>query len=93
MKPEPLTKEKIVSLESVKPLPKKADLFFFYFDVKSAVEWLLKGIEKRDFDENRKIAFKEFTTLENEDYCQGIRTGLEIAKDLIKKAFSGVLEE
>jgi len=85
MKPEPLTKGKII--------PEKYENFFSEEDVKSAVEWLLKEIEERDFAENKKIAFKEFTALENEDYCQGIRTGLEIAKDLIKKAFSGVIEE
>jgi len=46
------------------------------------VKWLLKKIEKEE------------ETIRNPSiYGEGVFDGLEIAKDLIKKAFSGVIEE
>ena len=89
MKPEPLTKEKIrtVFLDSLS-ITHKA---FFFEDVKSAVDLVLKEIEKEQ--EKLKEQYKKARKNTQRTWIGGAIGGLEIAKDLIKKAFSGVIEE
>ena len=107
MKPEPLTKKKIIkmkdpyghfNIEMLKEMKKKVVLAK---DVKSAVEWLLKEIEKKkeklnNFLESRPKNLKGKEYLEwVGDWFQAYNL-IEILsrfEDLIKKAFSGVLEE
>ena len=72
MKPEPLTKEKIIELNSEESI-------VYIDELKSAVEWLLKEIEKE----------KEFYY----DYQEEQVALLNWVEKLIKKAFSGVIEE
>ena len=101
MKPEPLTEKKMKCLVSdgnisFEPAFKKdigkITVLFDYKDVKSAVEWLLKEIEK----EWGKV-FVEMHGYDSEScsywLCLGEWKGFKIAKDLIKKVFSEVVEE
>ena len=98
MNPEPLTKEKIkkywneierIHAESTSKTDRIVALNLANLigslqeDVKSAVNWLLKEIEKE-----KKIAEKRI----NEDYFKGLRNGYIVAIELIKKAFEGVRE-
>jgi len=84
--PEPLTKEKKKKLFDL-------GYWFHEEDVESAVEWLLKEIEK----EIKKHDKYEQELREKGLYHEaleelGFVSGLNIAKMLIKKAFSGVME-
>jgi len=89
MNPEPLTKEKIDEIEDVDMVTMEAydRKIVDYKDVKSAVNWLLKEIEK----ELKEV--EEPQTLQEKAWVNGFIQGLGKAKDLIKKAFSGVIEE
>jgi len=82
MKPEPLTKEKIrtVFLDSLS-ITHKA---FFFEDVKSAVDLVLKEIEKKK---------QEVLNLESISKKEVDLAWLSWFEELIKKAFSGVIEE
>ena len=101
MKPEPLTEKKMKCLVSdgnisFEPAFKKdigkITVLFDYKDVKSAVEWLLKEIEKEERKTKRRIS-NLITECSEEDYLQGFLNGLKTSKDLIKKAFEGVIDE
>lgn len=92
MTPEPLTKEKIIEklakeyeeiLESLNAISKDK--------VKQRVNWLLKEIEKEQEKYEPKVGVSYDRKLIY--WNEGVSDGLEIAKDLIKKAFSGVVEE
>jgi len=87
MKPEPLTKEK------------KLDLINLGYDIatdsektmiRERVELLLKEIEKEQNRHEPKVGVPY--DVEEGNWLTGVVDGLEIAKDLIKKAFSGVVE-
>ena len=80
MKPEPLTKEKIrtVFLDSLS-ITHKA---FFFEDVKSAVDLVLKEIEKKK---------QEVLNLESISKKEVDLAWLSWFEELIKKAFSGVM--
>ena len=83
MKFEPLTKEKMFDLrdECESWWDLKDWNFFLKEDVKSAVQWLLKEIEKIQ------------NSIEDPDlYGEGLFDGLTIAKEKVKKAFEGVEE-
>ena len=85
MKFEPLTKEKII--------PDKYENFVSEEDVKSAVEWLLKEIEKRIKESKEEtIRFKEYRNIRMFDFWDGKREGFIEAKSLIKKAFEGAID-
>ena len=59
-------------------------------DVKSAVNWLLKEIEKEAWKHEKTAdSFAKEGNTNAEAWHGGIAKGLDIAKDLIKKAFSG----
>lgn len=99
-KPEPLTEDKMkcvvsdgnISFEpAFKKDVGKLAIYFNYRDVKSAVDWLLKEIEKR---ENINFVMDELKVrwLDSE-WWEGYCYALDWFKNLIKKAFSGVIEE
>jgi len=71
----------------VSPLFELLQLLGYSFELKEKVEWLLKEIEK----ELKEI--EEPQTLQEEAWTNGFIQGLGKVKDLIKKAFSGVLRE
>jgi len=77
MTPEPLTKDKIFDMLGV--------YIFTLKDVKSAVEWLLKEIELTDLE---WVVYDDGT---QERMSEKERK--KILRNLIKKAFSGVLRE
>ena len=104
MKPEPLTEKKMKCVVSngnfsFEPAFKedvgKLAIYFNYWDVKSAVQWLLEEIEKER--KEVKEAWHQFLRVKASETTiariEGILDGLERVEDLIKKAFSGVLEE
>jgi len=91
MKPEPLTKEKIIGV--VENIHSKSHGIiqdyvscFYYKDVKSAVDLVLKEIEDT-------VSASDVAFIQDKWKCDGIVRGLEIARGKIKKAFSGVLEK
>lgn len=90
MKPEPLTKDKIMKEKIIRqPLDEsyKHEFLNFYVyldDVKSAVGWLLKEIEKEKQKAEKRM---------DDDYFRGLRNGYIVAIELTKKAFEGVIEE
>jgi len=62
-------------------------------DLKNVREWLLKEIEKEIWKHEKTAeSFLNEGNTRAKEWHSGISEGLEIAKDLIKKAFSGVLE-
>ena len=93
-KPEPLTKEKIFRIGLIEDVygikeVKRLD----YEDVKSAVNWLLKEIEKRekeleDWHSAKSSGVSFLGVKDGWEY----RNALRWVKDLIKKAFKGVVE-
>jgi len=108
MNPEPLTKEKIERVMELmvclKPEDKEITEELFEKKmvnvkyIKSAVNWLLKEIEKEyeeEFKKNPQI--KDFKDLNTYSYAKGfwngVTYGLSFAIQKIKKAFSGVIEE
>ena len=92
MKPEPLTKEKIIKSDRV--ILKENEGLFFSSDVKSAVQWLLEEIEREASGDLPNPSFQ--TKLEKATYWLGFVDGYNHAKkwiiDLIHKAFSGAIE-
>ena len=76
----------------VSPLFELLQLLGYSFELKEKVEWLLKEIEKEERKTKRRIS-NLMTECSEEDYLQGFLNGLKTSKDLIKKAFSGVLRE
>ena len=98
MKPEPLTKEKIKSgydeitrkllenlLHELDEEGRRFDLRTFEFeDVKSAVQWLLKEIELTDL---QWIVYED-----GKQERMSEKERKQILKNIIKKAFSGVVE-
>jgi len=63
-------------------------------DKKEKVEWLFKEIEKEIKEaEEETIRFKEYRNIRMFDFWDGKKEGLIEAKNLIKKAFKGVIEE
>jgi len=110
MKPEPLTKDKIyfVRFKRISHnswqfqeggyIPKLKEKFEFCLpeDVKSAVEWLLKEIEKEieRIEINKSNApwdYKVANLFSPES--EGFVKGLKFAKVIIKKAFEGVIDD
>lgn len=86
MKPEPLTNGLLVD-EKEKTL--KIVSQRFWLDLKERVNWLLKEIEKR-IEELNKYEKMGFT----KQFCANRRDELRTyIVPLIKKAFSGVIEE
>jgi len=96
MKPEPLTKGKIFVLDTEYPMSldkfsegkPTEEYIVFLSDVKNAVEWLLKELEKRieELNEYEKMGFtKQFCANRRDE----IRTYII---PLIKKAFEGAEE-
>jgi len=78
----------------ISPLVELLELLGYSFELKERVEQLLKEIEK-EIEKHKKKGKKA-----NEEYDWrarehelGIAYGLKFSKNLIKKAFSGVLEE
>jgi len=90
MKPEPLAKEKIIK-SKVTLGDKKPTELCIKADVKSAVDLVLKEIEEKRKLRTVNKKKVEYFNPENPYYHLGINRGLEIAKDLIKKAFEGVM--
>jgi len=96
MKPEPLTKEKIIGV--VENIHSKSHGIiqdyvscFYYKDVKSAVDLVLKEIEEEI--KEYTVSASDVAFIQDKWKCDGIVRGLEIARGKIKKAFSGVLEK
>ena len=85
MKPEPLIKEKRKTFIGASPLPKFD--FFFVDDVKSAVQWLLKEIDKQRIGTENIAEEDKYDTA----YKNAYLNALDIVEDLIKKAFEGVI--
>ena len=94
MNQEPLTKEKIGkgSFENEYLLLGYCDKLLILEDVKSAVNWLLKEIEKEE--RNREICAYNVSSYDEGGarFQSGFASGLRHAKFLIKKAFEGVVE-
>ena len=84
MKPEPLTKEKIHKVEGVLWSKGLEGAIVGINSLKSAVEWLLKEIEKEFLKTSKG---KDYDTVA---FFSGLEARI-ISK--IKKAFSGVLRE
>ena len=106
MNPEPLTKEKEKTVSEVEFYNNKelldvkiksdgnAKEVFTAFeksDVKSAVEWLLKEIEKLDRLELEEFSDEKFDNLHDPE--EVIAHAVDYFKHLVRKAFSGVLRE
>jgi len=68
----------------------KGEILHIQRDIKSAVEWLLKEIEKNQNE--LKEQYKKARKNTQRTWIGGAIGGLEVSKDLIKKAFSGVIE-
>jgi len=85
MKPEPLTKEKILKrkVDIDKYLLPPLWYWVRVIDVKSAVQWLLKEMDKKR---------EEISELENIGDRNISLLWLDWFEDLVKEAFSGVLE-
>ena len=83
MKPEPLTKEKII--------PDKYENFVSEENIQSAVQGLLQEIKKNIEEVNRKLKNPEIDEIAK---CQLIAGKYWLVKirNLIKKWFKGVLE-
>ena len=86
MKHEPLTngllvdkKEKTLKIVSQR----------FWLDLKEKVEWLLKEIEKK---KENVLAYALLDNSKDKRYSEFIVETLSWFEDLIKKAFSGVVE-
>jgi len=63
-------------------------------EVGKRIEHLLKEIEKRIKEaEEETIRFKEYRNIRMFDFWDGKKEGLIEAKNLVKKAFKGVVEE
>jgi len=94
MKPEPLTKEKIIGIDDVDEEGKAIERIVVELEnVKSAVDLVLKEIEKEIKEaEEETIRFKEYRNIRMFDFWDGKKEGLIEAKSLIKKAFEGVIE-
>ena len=98
MKPEPLTKKKIITqytpLTDKEGNPVELIKFADIEDVKSAVELVLKEIEK-EIEKHKKKGKKadEEYDWRAREHELGIAYGLKFSKNKIKKAFSGVMEE
>lgn len=75
-RPESLTKDKIGVLNDRVSI-------IWEDDVRSAVEWALKEIDKNIEDNNNKSC---------KHYDFGLNAGLKIAKEIIRRAFEGVIE-
>ncbi len=88
MKPEPLTNGLLVD-EKEKTL--KIVSQRFWLDLKERVKELLKEIKKEQ--EKLKEQYKKARKNTQRTWIGGAIGGLEIAEDLIKKAFNGVIEE
>ena len=88
MKSQPLTKKKILVLNISHPMV--LGNIVLLGDVKDAVEWLLEEIEKEQ--EKLKEQHKKARKSIQRAWIGGAIGGLEIVKDLTKKAFEGVLE-
>ena len=95
MNPEPLTKEKIILSEH--DINIDEERYVSESDIKSAVEWLLKEIEKKENEVNMELSEildgKKKDTAVNRGALYGWGEALFWVKQKIKKAFSGVLEE
>jgi len=93
MKPEPLTKEKLIYARILGKVGIAKVITLE--DVKSAVQWLLKEIEKENSGNLPNPSFQ--SKLERTTYWLGFTDGYNHTKNwiknLIKKAFSGVVEE
>ena len=96
MNPEPLTKEKLFVLDISYPMSlakipesKPTEKYIVFFnDVKSAVEWLLKEIEK----ETNK--YLDTYSHPDDEALRRILEAFSISiTEKIKKAFSGVIED
>jgi len=84
-KPEPLTKDKIIA--------EKYENFFREQDVKSAVQGLLQEIEKEIENIERKHWYEvKKVNFQTPEEWLGYLVCLKKMKDLIKKAFEGVME-
>ena len=106
MKPEPLTKEKIKEevLNRIKSKYDKSiyePIILFdscdvivdeLFDIiKQRLNWILKEIEKEIWKHEKTAeSFLNEGNTQAKEWHSGISEGLEIAKDLIKKAFEGM---
>ncbi len=86
MKPEPLTKEKI--FRCVEKDRDEGYRSLLLNDVKSAVDLVLKEIEKEKKNYKEKQEWKD----KHQEFYEGVWHGLEITRVLIKKAFEGVIE-
>jgi len=108
MTPEPLTKEKVKTIRVIEwlegdPYRRKRHNFnsrtdlsivlpeaVFIEDLQERIEQLLKEIEK-EYNATKNGVFEGSKA--RKAYHIGFLHGLEIAKHLIKKAFSGVVRE
>jgi len=109
MKSKPLTKEKVkvIPKETIEKIIESENLITIVFKskdelpkyfkdswIKKRVDWLLKEIEKEIKKHKRKAKkLDEEYDWEARNTHYGIAEGLRIAKKIIKKAFSGVIEE
>ena len=85
MKPEPLTKEKIIGIDDVDEEGKAIERIVVELEnVKLAVELVLKEIEKKK---------QEVLKLESVSKKEVDLAWLNWFEELIKKAFSGVVKE
>ena len=69
------------------PLFELLQLHGYSFELKERVNWLLKEIEK-----NKKYSLRKWDKTED-SYYHGTLDGLQLCENLIKKAFSGVIEK
>jgi len=94
MKPEPLAKEKIIK-SKVTLGDKKPTELCIKADVKSAVDLVLKEIEKKENEVNRELSEildgKKKDTAVNRGALYGWGEALFWVKQKIKKAFEGVM--
>ena len=99
MKPEPLTKEKI--FRCVEKNKSEGYRVVFTKDVKSAVEWLLKEIEKEKkvletkLKEVRQLGYPRKEDGRTIQRCMlvGSVKELQAIEEKIKKAFEGVMDD
>ena len=84
-KPSDLLSKKIIRIDD--------DFFVNLKEVKTRVQWLLKEIDEEIWKHEKTAeSFLNEGNTRAKEWHSGISEGLEIAKDLIKKAFEGVEE-